>query len=392
MSKLQNSKNLHLFIDYVPAELKENKTWEIVYYAIDPTEQNPEKQLKRKRNRVKPMRNVTERRKYAKRIVAKINEKLARGWTPFINEKKVKSYTKLNDVFKIFLQQTEQQIKKGTLRPDTLRAYKSYIKNFQGFLTDIKKSELFINEFNEALCRDFLDIIYYDRENSAVTHNNYLTFIGTFTRWMIKRRYISVDFTTLISKIKQTEKRRTVIPKDVRETIFAHLKSTNKGYHTLCLTAFYCLIRRTELTKLKVSDVLLANGIINIPADVSKNGKSQIVTIPNELMRDLSYHIRLAKKGDFVFSSDSYKPGKKQLEPKKVSDTWVKLRKKLKFDSRYQWYSLKDTGITNYLQLGIPTIDVKNQARHHSIKQTEAYIPKSILKAVGNIQSANLDF
>ncbi|WP_028890885.1 site-specific integrase [Tenacibaculum sp. 47A_GOM-205m] len=392
MSKLQKPSTLTPFIDYIPAELKENKTWEIVYYAKDPSEPNPTKQLKRKRNRVKPMNNKTERRKYAKKIIAKINHDLERGWTPFINENNVKSYSKLKDVFKIFIQKIEQQIKKGNLRSDTLRAYKSYINNFNIFLSDNGKEDIFVNEFNESLCRDFLDVIYYDRENSATTHNNYLTFIGILTRWMIKRRYISVDFTPLISRIKQTEKRRTIIPKEIREEIFSYLNKNNTSYYTLCLTVFYCLIRRTEFTKLKVNDVYLANGIINIPSHVSKNGKSQIVTIPKELLHNLANHIRNSKNSDYLFSANNFKPGNIQLKPKKITDTWDKLRNTLCFEKSYQWYSLKDTGITNYLQLGIPTIDVKNQARHYSITQTEAYIPKNILKAVGNIQNANLNF
>ncbi|WCC47671.1 hypothetical protein [Tenacibaculum finnmarkense] len=36
MSKLQNCATLTPFFNYIPAELKENKVWEIVYYAIDP--------------------------------------------------------------------------------------------------------------------------------------------------------------------------------------------------------------------------------------------------------------------------------------------------------------------------------------------------------------------
>ncbi|CAL2104495.1 Integrase [Tenacibaculum sp. 190130A14a] len=391
MSKLQNPKNLIPFIDYVPAELRENQTWEIVYYAIDPSEINVSKQLKRKRIRVKPMKNKTERRKYAKRIVQKLNEKLPKGWTPFINEKNVKSFAKLFDTLDIFLNKYNQQLKKGVVRKDTIRAYKSYINNFKQYLISINKEHLFINSFNEDLCRDFLDEIFYERENSAATHNNYLRFIGVFNRWLIKKRYLSVDFTIHIKKIKESEKKRTIIPKEVRDIIFKHIYDYDKGYYHLCKVAFYCLIRRTEMTKLKVNDVILKNGIINIPSYVSKNGKTQMVTIPGELMHSFAKHLKNAKNSDFLFS-ENFKPGPNQLDPKRISDTWARIRKKLKFSNTYQWYSLKDTGITNYLQLGIPTIDVKNQARHHSITQTEAYIPKTILKAVGNIQYASLNF
>lgn len=391
MSKLQNSKKLIPFIDYVPAELRENKVWEIVYYAIDPLEPDPNKKLKRKRNRVKPFSNTTERRKYAKRIVAKLNEKLPSGWTPFINEQNTKVFNKLFNAFDIFLKQTEQQVKKGALRKDTLRAYNSYINNLKKHIEETNREDCFVTEFNEQFCREFLDVIFYERQNSATTHNNYLTFIGIFTRWLIKRRYINVDFTSLLSKIKQTDKRRTIIPKEVRENIFSHLDKTNFHYGVLCQAAMYCLIRRTEFSKLKVKDVILASGIINVPAEISKNRKSQNVTIPLEIIPILIKHLKAAKNSDFLFSDNNYKPGKNQIEPRKISYTWEKLRDFLKFDKSYQWYSLKDTGITNYLQLGIPTIHVRDQARHYTIQQTEEYLPKKIIKANSNIQSARLN-
>ncbi|SOS48453.1 Site-specific recombinase, phage integrase family [Tenacibaculum dicentrarchi] len=392
MQKSQTSKNIIPFIDYVPAELKENNRWEIIFYAKDPYETNPTKQLKRKRHRVKPMPNIRERRKHAKHIVANLNKKLQTGWTPFIQDDNTKLFTKLFDVFDIYIRQIEQQVDKDSLRSDTLRAYKSYINNMKAFMTETSRKECFVVDFKEGLCREFLDMIFYERNNSARTHNNYLAFIGVFTRWAVKRRYLKVDFTSLISKIKQGDKKRTIIPKEAREKIFNYLTEINPAYATLCKAAFYCLIRRTEFTKLKVADVILKNGIINVPAEASKNRKSQIVTIPLELINDLAIHLKTANNTDYLFSANDFKPGTAILNPKKISDVWIKTRKHLKFNSTYHWYSLKDTGITNYLQLGIPTIDVKNQARHYSISQTEQYLPKHILKAVGNIQSAKLNF
>ncbi|MBE7629757.1 tyrosine-type recombinase/integrase [Tenacibaculum piscium] len=398
MSKLQNRATLIPFIDYIPAELKENKVWEIVYYAIDPYETKANNRLKRKRHRVRYFKSKKTRRIYAQSIVIKLNEQLMRGWTPFycgnnspIQEQKPLKKVKLFDVFDNYLHQINQQTAKKSLRPDTLRAYTSYIKNLKAFLTEKKQANCEVSYFNQKFCRSFLDMIFYERKNSARTHNNYLGFISLFNRWLIKRDYLKVDFTSFIDKIRVSEKIRTIIPLKERTEIFNHLEKDNKHYFALCYTAFYCLIRRTELSKLKVADVILKNGIISIPADVSKNRKSQIVTIPNQLIHVLIEHLKYAKNDDFLFSDDNFKPGEKQLEPKKISDTWTKYKKQLKFSNSYQWYSLKDTGITNYLHLGIPTIDVRNQARHYSIKQTEEYLPKTVFKASGNIQKARLN-
>ena len=47
------------------------------------------------------------------------------------------------------------------------------------------------------------------------------------------------------------------------------------------MATYYCFIRSTELTKLKVSDVNLSENFITVSANNSKNKKTQNVTIPN---------------------------------------------------------------------------------------------------------------
>lgn len=58
------------FIDYKPAELRDNKSWYIEYYAKNPQTEK----LDRFRNRVPKMKSVQERRKYAKKMILAINQ------------------------------------------------------------------------------------------------------------------------------------------------------------------------------------------------------------------------------------------------------------------------------------------------------------------------------
>lgn len=168
MSKLQNSKNILPFIDYIPAELKENKIWTIVYYVINPYQSNTHRKLQRIRHRVKYLKCKRTRRIYAQGIVLKINQKLMRGWTPFerVNsvsiacQKQLKT-PKLLEVFDNYLKQMQQQAQKDALRPDTLRAYTSYINNLKAFLKEKKQQHCDISHFDEKFCREFLDMIFY---------------------------------------------------------------------------------------------------------------------------------------------------------------------------------------------------------------------------------------
>jgi hypothetical protein len=85
IKKMENSQNLNFnipLVHYVPAELRLNKDWIIVYYIINPFTNK----LVRKRFRVKPMKNIVERKRFAKRTLATLNSKLERGWNPFYED------------------------------------------------------------------------------------------------------------------------------------------------------------------------------------------------------------------------------------------------------------------------------------------------------------------
>ncbi|CAA0149448.1 tyrosine-type recombinase/integrase [Tenacibaculum maritimum] len=384
MTTTQKTRNIISLVDFVPAELRENKTWKIVYYVKCPIENK----LKRRQNRVRPLKSITERRKLARKMVLEINKKLERGWNPLLKDNEIRGFAKFSEAKQLFIERTVKEVKNGEKREDTLRSYKSFLKNISDYLEDINEQDMFVIKFKDELVRDFLDVVYYDRDNSARTRNNYLKFFKTFSEWLIRHKYISINPTTRIELIQEKVKEREIIPDRTLKELFKFLKQKKGGYYLTCLVCYYCLVRRTELTKLKVSDIILSNGIIYVNKDVAKNKKSKPVTIPDILIPLLANHLHTAEMGDYLFS-DNFMPGKNKLAPKKISDEWVKIRKSLKLPNKYQWYSLKDTGITNFLKAGVAPIAVRDQARHHSVSQTEAYTPKEILKANKDIKKIN---
>lgn len=80
--------------------------------------------------------------------------------------------------------------------------------------------------------------------------------------------------------------------------------------------------------------------------------------------------------------SDGFRPGEKQHSEKHFRDYWTKhLRKDLGFSTKYVYYSLKDTGITNMLRNGVDPISVRDQARHSSLAITNTYTPLELKAA-----------
>ena len=363
------------FVDFIPAEIKETKgnEWRIVFYARKPGTD----QMVRFRRRLKKVTGSQARMRYGKRICCEINRKLQEGWSPFINEYAKQEYKQFSEVLALFITQTEMKFKDGLLRKDTLRAYTSFALNITNYLKTQNKQDMFTVEVTKKLIIEFLDYIYYDKKRTARTSNNYLGFWRTLILFMIDREYVANNPTTGILSRRVGKKKREIIPEKSRTEIFNYFEANNPNFLTLSLCVYFCFIRRTEISKLKVKHIDLIGDTILIPKEISKNGKDGVVTIPKKLKILLATHLSKSVNEDFLFSNNNFKPGKIQVAPKKISDAWLKMKNEMKLKTEYQFYSLKDTGITQLFLLNVPVIKIRDQARHHDIKITETYTPRN---------------
>ena len=373
------------FIDFKPAEIRLGERMMIVFYDKNPLT----KKLVRQRVCVPVVASNTERMKVAKKMVLEINTKLQSGWNTFYSsglaEFKTFEYCQTK-----FLEQIKKEVETGAKRIDTLRSYTSFLNMINKYIAEKKIKLQLIAEFNGSFVVNYLDWIFYERGNAARTYNNHLLFIGTFVNYCIARGYLKYNFTTEIATKQNEAKIRQILPLEIKTNI-KELKQTNFNYFVLCMCTYFCFIRRTELTKLQVKHFHLNKSYIHLPASISKNRKDENVTIPNELLPLLAQHLQKANNEDFIFSGNNFLSGTKQLDPKKISDTWELIRKRKNIPPKYQFYSLKDTGITDLLNSGIAAIKVRDQARHYDLKITEGYTPRNV-NCDETVRNSNLSF
>ena len=384
----ENRKNVKsaIFVDYRPAELKIGTQWLVVYYIKNPITQL----LERKRVVVPFIRLKSERIKHGKKIANDINSKLEKGQLTFYTEISSNEFKTYHHCKQQFMDQLKSDIAKGYRRADTERTYKSYFTMIEYY---VEKKELKLNflfEISRSFVNNYLDFILYDRNNSPRTYNNHLGFFIGFFNFCVDRGFVKENCAITIPKKKEGEKIRQVLPGTIKNKIKT-LVNFDFHYYVLCMATYFCFLRRTELTKLLVENVNLKEHSITIPADVSKNHKEETITIPNQYFTLLEKHLQNANSVHYLFSANEFKTGAKQLNPKKISDTWEKYRKILSIDKVYQFYSLKDTGITDLLNSGVPSLKVRNQARHGELSTTEKYTARS-KKSDEVVQNANFDF
>ena len=303
------------FIDYEPAQLQNIKSdeWRIVYRVRIPGTDN----LKRFRKRVKKMANKSLRLRFANRMCANINKKLEQGWTPYTDGTAKGEHELFITGINKYIENNENLLKKEDLRPATHASYSSMTRLLLEYLKETEQEEMFCTQFNRQFVIKYIDYVYHTKKRSARTANNYLRWCNSMSFFLVDHSFIAKNTIGSISPKPVSKKKRELIDEGTRRKIFSYLNKNDTPYLTLSLCVFFCFIRRTELTRLKVANVKLIDGVINLPASISKNKKDETVTIPKKLIPFIADHINGSTNDMYLFSKNNFLPGKEKLEPKK---------------------------------------------------------------------------
>ncbi|MEN6618354.1 MAG: tyrosine-type recombinase/integrase [Rikenellaceae bacterium] len=357
-------------LQYLPPRLTEGTTWTLTYHAIYP----PTGKLRRVRIKLNRFQKISERRAYAKRLSNEIIVKLVSGWNPFIEAEAPKAFYKLYAVMDTYMRIQEKEAE-----THSLRSYKSFIKYLKGNC----KETMLLHQFDKAFATKLMLDLKQDPNISFRTYNNYLQFFTTFFNWMIQYNYVSVNpFATLKKAPKKlTQKRRIMLTTNNRHELISYLEKENKNnYLVMCLMCYYCFIRPNEISLLRVRDINIERQLIFISKEIAKNDTDSVRTMPDAMMQYVKKLDLSGSPDDFLFSMDVYRefvPGKKRAEGREIARFWCDvIRPALGWPMELQFYSLKDTGITNMLDDGIAPNFVQGQADHSSLSITSIYAAK----------------
>ncbi|MCR4873206.1 MAG: tyrosine-type recombinase/integrase [Bacteroidales bacterium] len=364
---------LRPFIDFKPAQYVETKTDSYVsYYAKHPETDR----LERKRVRLNHIHNKTERRKYGRLLACEINSRLYSGWNPFVDELASRGCKTLFASVDEFLSE-----KKKILRIDSMRSYNSLAAIFKEWCASQGLADKYCFSFDRSFASRFMRDMESGGNLSARTYNNYLRYFGTLFLWLIKRGYASANPFQDIAHKRVDTKMRTVIPHDDRKRIRDYYINIGMREFVLVMNlCFRCLIRPKEILQLRVRDFDFSDNVITIPSSVAKNHHYRVIAIPEDLVGEFKYLSGYAPDL-FVFSTD-YKPGNILLTTRSIGRVWSVMRRSLGLPMEFQFYSLKDSGITEMLEAGVPPKLVKELADHSSLEMTEKYLHKSSAKKI----------
>lgn len=357
------------FINFKPAELKETNTETYVsYYVVNPFQDD---KLVRQRIRLNRIKNRAERLRYGRKLAYEINLKLYKGWNPFLEKSKV-GMKRISDAIDEFLKESDRH-----LRLDSSRTYHSYCKQFKEFLKENDLCDSYVFNLKKSDARDFAAYIEEKKNLTSRTFNNYMRMMRTLWLWLIDHEYTRENIFECIRKRRVDTKNRIVIPPADRRKIMDYLESTGQhGFCLMCQFTFLMLIRPKECLQLRVCDIDLDDRFLSIPATVAKNHKERTLALPDKLAVLLQEHCKGALPTDFIFS-ENYECGNVQKNTRDSGRTWGNMRKVLDLPKEYQFYSLKDTAISEMLEAGVPAKLVQELADHADLSMTQKYVHRS---------------
>lgn len=239
-------------------------------------------------------------------------------------------------------------------RKKTYQTNKSKLENFIAWVGVRKPTPEIVKAFFQHLLS----------ERSGVTHNKYLR--------ELTRIFTAIGHPYLTKGLLPVRAASTPAKYFQSHQIARIKKMLEPSDPALWLAIqfiYYCFIRPGELRLLKIGDINFDDWRICIRSDISKNKKTQYVSIPTAF-RGQILELSAMPPNDFVFQSvDGMPTGLNTL-----SKRFRKALDKLGFSQEYKLYSWKHTGAVAVVKAGIGMKELQIQLRHASLDEVDKYL------------------
>lgn len=400
-------KNRLKILGYKPATLKHDSNgWYIQYYVFSPVTNNFER-IRTKLNCVRGnFRRLNDFRAYAEKMVQDINLKLAGGWSPLIEQQNASLFKPMNLATEEFI-----SIKKRELRQSTMVAYKSVLGILNNWIVEeLHSPDCPASMFNHALAVRFMDFLFTEpteeeirkaraqkkqprKALSANAWNTYLKKYRAIFGWFEEHCYCKENPFERIKTKQKEEKRRGLIPAEVRGQIFDYCEENMPNYILVCMLIYYSLIRPKEIALIQLHDIHLDEGYILIPTEKAKTHIERPAPLSPELIERLKTMHLEKYPPDYYLLGTEYVPSESPAYHGKYKKDWMKIREALHLPQEMQLYSFKDDGITEMIDDHNMNIHLVQQAAgHQDVTTTMKYARKIDPNMIEKIRSCGTSF
>lgn len=350
------------------------------------------------------LKTAEERRKFAKKTIAYWKRKLLNGWNPFFENDKVKYANLLKYNYdtartgnavetsrnfeyysSLYLDYVLNDLSRSKA---TYTCYKSKLRIFGQYLKEKRIDKVSVRFYNKETILDFNRWLRDKRKLSGGALNDYNDQLKRFFSWLIEQRSAITENPL---EGMHREKRKPVHHKAYNETYTEMLQKAiepkDPWLWLMVRMIFNCFTRPKELRFLQMKHINWIDGTILVPADIAKNNRDGIVTIPEyllQILHDFGYHTYPA---EYYFMSVARKPGPAPVSKNFLYNQLKPYLVRLNLPKGFTLYSWKHTGVQRLARAKVDLMYIKNQLRHASYDQMLPYIEELLAQANEEIKS-----
>lgn len=269
------------------------------------------------------------------------------------------------------IEEAIQYVLRFKLKTTSEKSHKSYKSVYDDLTMWLRLRNFHVTPvrfFDSTLAMAYMDQILLSKL-APKTKNKYIAYLKGMCNMMVDRKWITSNPFANVRPINASRDVPRAFSPAVRDELFITLKDFDVCLYRFAVCIYYLLARPKEIFCIKIGDIDLKNREIKIDRANSKTKMDKRCVIPDPL-----YHLLLAMKVEMMPSSyylfaHDLRPGKKRVARfDNNAKRFRRLKDRLKNDhgilmpDNAKMYSLKHTGVRDFLREGIPITEVQRQS------------------------------
>ncbi len=375
--------------DYKLAKLADRggdltKEWYIYYWFRNPD--TSELERIRIKGGINQEKTAAARTRVAKALMSALNKMLQSGWSPWTSEYHVPGNLTITAAFELALRHKE-----GTVSKKTHSEYRIAWNKLKAFLESKKLQHFPASTLTDRHILQLRDQLVA-KGLAAKTINTGITHLRTLWGVLLDHQEVKVNIFTRVKDLREVEGNKNVpLTDEELAKVSAHLQAKHPGLLLLCRFIYGSAVRPLECLGIRRKHIDFDLGILKLPGTISKNNRTQVVDLPEQLLEMLrAIGFDKADTELLLFTTNKLVPGTKVTHRNRVSDLWKQLvRVELGIDK--DMYSLKHKGAIDLVNANVDIKKIQVYMRHSSLQITDQYLRTLTgqrLEAVRNRQLA----
>lgn len=378
-----------------------SQRWFVYFSVINPA--TGRMQTFRKYEGFAQLKTVEERKKHATKIIRRWKAKLMGGWNPFFEADKVKYASLIRyetearrarhiiDSTKNFEYYSSRYLDfvKNIIKrePSTYTSYKSKLRIFGQFLSKKGIDKINTRFYNQDTIKDFNEYLIRERNLDGKTLNDYNETLNRFWKHLIQEEKITNENpVTGIRRYKESKVHHMAFNMHHINTLKNAIEKKDPVLWLKLKMLYSTLLRPNELRYLQMKHFSWSDGTILLPAELAKNDKARLITLPDYLYDELLKKGYDKFPGEYYFSTTGNEPGPENASKNHLYNKFKHYLMLLKLPKGYTLYSWKHTGVQMMKRSGVDNMYIKAQLGHSSYDQMMPYIEELMTQGNDDIR------